>query len=110
MAMMLEVLRMYPILTCAFVLFPLLGGFVGAYVGFDNLSERVTRKQQQEQADARQLALRQQIEGLAVPVETVRRYEETLRAQGQSFDVVRRVLSQYDQLKTALALRERHTG
>lgn len=40
----------------------------------------------------------------------MRRYEQTIQAHGQSFDVLRRVLSQYDQLQNAVSLHQKSVG
>jgi hypothetical protein len=60
--------------------------------------------------DSRQEAIKTQIESLSIPVESLRRFEQTLQANGQSFDVLRRVLSQYGQLQRAMAMRKEFTG
>jgi hypothetical protein len=110
MAGFFEVLRSFPLLSVALVLTPLVGGIVGAYLGFDNLSSRLASEKQQQRTEARQEAIKTQIDGLSVPIETLRRYEHALQDQGQSFDVLRRVLLQYEQLQKAVNLHEQSIG
>jgi hypothetical protein len=105
-----DVLRAYPLLFVALVLVPLLGGFVGAYLGFDNLSVRLANERQQQRIENRQETIKKQLDGLSVPIETVRRYEETLQAQGQGLEVLRRILSQYDQLRRGVEVHEQFIG
>src|SRR5712691_6946823 len=101
-----EVVRNYPLLWIALVFTPLAGGIVGAYLGFENLSTRLAREQQQQRIESRQEAIKNQIDGLSIPIESLRHYERALQAQGQNFDVLRLILAQYDQLHRALAMRE----
>jgi hypothetical protein len=114
MAPVFEVLRTYPLLSVVLILVPLVGGIasgiVGAYLGFDNLTDRLQREQQQQRFEARQEALKNQLDTLAIPVETLRRYEAELRADGQSFDILRRLLAQFDQLRTAIAIHGKYTA
>ena len=106
----MEVLRSYPLLSVALVLTPLVGGFVGAYLGFDNLSRRLSNEKQQQRIESRQETIKTQIEGLSIPIEALRRYEEVLKNQGQRFDVLRLLLSQYEQLQRAVTMREQFIG
>src|SRR5450830_383009 len=106
----MEVLRSYPLLSVALVLTPLVGGFVGAYLGFDNLSRRLSNEKQQQRIESRQETIKTQIEGLSIPIEALRRYEEVLKDQGQRFDVLRLLLSQYEQLQRAVTMREQFIG
>jgi hypothetical protein len=110
MAGFIEVLRNYPLLSVGFILTPLLGGIVGAYLGFDNLSTRLANERQQQRIENRQETIKEQLNGLAVPIETVRRYEQALQAQGQGLEILRRILSQYDQLRQAVAIHEQFIG
>ncbi len=105
-----EVVRNYPLLWIALVFTPLAGGIVGAYLGFENLSTRLAREQQQQRIESRQEAIKNQIDGLSIPIESLRHYERALQAQGQNFDVLRLILAQYDQLHRALAMREQFLG
>lgn len=109
-----EVLRTYPLPFVAIVLVPLFGGVVagvvGAYVGFDNLSARLANERQQQRIEGRQEEIKQQLNGLTVPIEALRRYEQMLQSQGQGFDVLRRILSQYDELRHGIEVHERFRG
>ena len=51
-----------------------------------------------------------ELKTISVPIETLRRYEQQAQASDQSFDVLRRMLSQYDQLRSAVAMREKFIG
>ena len=51
-----------------------------------------------------------ELKTISVPIETLRRYEQQAQARDQSFDVLRRMLSQYDQLRSAVAMREKFIG
>jgi hypothetical protein len=111
MASVSEVLRHYPLMAMLLILVPLVGGVlsgaIGAYLGYDNLNSRLQREQQQHRIEARLDAIRDQSNNLAIPIESLRRYEAELQAQGQNFDVLRRVVAQFDQLRSAITQHER---
>ncbi len=107
---LVELLRVYPLLCIALIVVPLFGGFVGAYLGYDNLTTRLANERQQQRIENRQEAIKQQLDVLQVPVETIRHYEQSLQAQGRGLDVLHRILSQYDQLQRGIAVREQFTG
>ena len=107
---MIEILSRYPIQFLFVVLGPFLGGFVGAYMGYDNLRARLQGAQQHERMEDKLDKIRVETGQLSVPIETIRHYETTLQSQGQEFDVLRRLLSQYEQLKSAVGAREQFIG
>jgi hypothetical protein len=107
MASFAEVIRIYPLLALLVIAVPLIGGaasgLVGAYLGYDNLLDRLAKDKQNAE-------LKKQLGELAVPVEALRRYENALAAQGQNFDILRRIIQQFDQLSGATSALEQFTG
>jgi hypothetical protein len=110
MAGFFEVLRHYPFLSVALVVMPLAGGFVGAYLGFDNLSGRFANERRQQRDELREQEIKKQLDSLAIPVEALRRYEQLVEAQGTGFDLLRVIIAQYEQLQRAVTVREQFIG
>jgi hypothetical protein len=107
MSSFLEIVRQYPLLSLCFILGPFIGGAVGAYMGFDNLNSRLARERQQRRIELRQNEIKQDVGKLSIPIEALRRYERQLSAQGENIDVLKLVISQYDQLQSAITNFER---
>ena len=96
---MQEILRIFgqfPILFPLMVIIPLFGGMVGAYLGFDNLRERV-------ETSAHQARVESELDQIKVPVEVLRRYETALQNNQQNTEVIQRILRQYDQLRLGIS-------
>jgi hypothetical protein len=100
---LIEVFRTFPLLSIFWIVVPLAGGFVGSYLGFDNLNERLETNRHRQHVE---IALDQ----IKTPVETIRRYEAQLSATQQNADVLRLIIHQYDQLRSAIAIQSRLTG
>jgi hypothetical protein len=89
---------------------PIVGGLMGAYFGYDNLSKRLNDERQQDRIEDRQKAVQEGLDNLAIPVETLRRYEKIMASQKQKSDVLDRLLTQSDQLQTAIKNQSKFTG
>jgi hypothetical protein len=99
----LEILRAFPLLSIFLIVVPLAGGFVGSYLGYDNLAERL-------ETNRHRAFVESSLDELKTPVETIRRYEAQLSAGQQNTDVLRSIIRQYDQLRSAIALQSKFTG
>jgi hypothetical protein len=114
MPTLVEVIRSFPLLAILLIAVPLVGGvasgFVGAYLGYDNLTARLARERQQQRIESKAEEISQALKNISIPVETLRRYEQQAQANDQNLDVLKRILSQYDQLKNAVAINEKFIG
>jgi len=100
---LIDILRVFPLVFILVIVVPLLGGVVGAYLGYDSLVERLEAKNHREHVE-------QELDELKLPVETIRRYETQLSADQQNTGVGRAILRQYDQLRNAIDAQSRFTG
>lgn len=100
---LIEIVRVFPLVSILVIVIPLLGGGVGAYLGYDSLVERLEARNHREHVE-------KELDALKLPVETIRRYETQLSADQQNTGVVRAILRQYDQLRNAVALQSQFTG
>jgi hypothetical protein len=110
MTSLTEIVRNYPILSVLLIVGPLMGGIIGTYLGYDNLSARLQNERQQDRIEGKAERIRGDLEKLSVPIETLRRYESSLGAAGQNGEVLKRLIAQYDQLKRAITVREQFNG
>jgi hypothetical protein len=110
MQMIIDVVRHYPILAGVIIISPLVGGFFGAYMGYDHLKNRLLRERMQQQVELRLEAVGRSLGELAVPIETIRRFETQAVAQGQALDILQRALTQHDRARQAVAERARFDG
>jgi uncharacterized membrane-anchored protein YhcB (DUF1043 family) len=98
-----EVLRTFPFLSFLFMAVPFGGGCVGAILGFDSLKERLETNRHRAQIE-------HQLDQIKMPIDTLRRYENQLTLDQQNADVLRSIIRQYDQLRSAIETRSRFTG
>ena len=98
-----EIFRAYPLLFVLLVFLPLGGGAVGAYLGYDNLRERLATERHRERVET-------SLDQLKTPVEALRRYEAQLSADAQTDEALRLVISQYDQLRGTINNQSRLSG
>ncbi len=68
MQKLIEIFRIYPLLSLALMIGPFVGGVIGAYLGFDNLKGRLETNQHNERVE-------KSLDQIKIPMETVRRYE-----------------------------------
>ena len=109
-----DIVRAFPLLAILLIAVPLVGGvvsgLVGAYLGYDNLTGRLAQERQQQRIESKADEISRELKTISIPIETLRRYEQQAQSNDQSFDVLRRLLSQYDQLQSAVTLREKFIG
>lgn len=99
----IDVFRNFPLLSVALVVAPLMGGFIGAYLGFDNLTGRLETNRHRERVETG-------LDQIKIPVETIRRYETLLSEQNQNTSGLRLIIRQYDQLRQAIEVQSRFSG
>lgn len=100
---LMELFRTFPLLSLFLMGAPLAGGFVGAFLGFDNLKERLETNRNRARVETA-------LDEIKLPVETIRHYEAQFSAAQQNTDVLRSIIRQYDQLRSAIAIQSRFTG
>ena len=110
MAIYWEAMEAYPWLAVALILVPLIGGFIGAGIGADNLRSRLEADRQKIEDAKRYDERTAQIAKLQVPVDTLRRYEATLEQNGQNFELLRHIIAQYDRLQSGIRVHEGFVG
>jgi len=110
MQMIIDVVRHYPILAGVIIISPLVGGFFGAYMGYDHLKNRLIKERTQQQIESRTEMISRSLGELAIPIEMIRRYEKQSVAQGHALEILQRALAQHDQARKAVAERERFDG
>ncbi len=71
---MIEVIRAYPLLFVLLVVGPFVGGMVGTYLGYDNLSARLQNERQSDRIERRADGISNEISSLKPPLDTLRRY------------------------------------
>jgi hypothetical protein len=102
-----EIFRAFPFPSVFLILVPLVGGLasglVGAYLGYDNLQERLESGRRNEHIETA-------LDQLKLPVDTIRRYEAELSAAKQNTDLLKMIIRQYDQLRNSIAVQSRFTG
>jgi hypothetical protein len=99
----IDLFRTFPLLSLFLIVVPFAGGVVGSYLGFDNLNERLETNRHRSQVETA-------LDQIRTPVETIRRYEAQLSAVQQNTDVLRSIIRQYDQLRSAISIQSRFTG
>jgi hypothetical protein len=65
---LMELFRTFPLLSLFLMGAPLAGGFVGAFLGFDNLKERLETNRNRARVETA-------LDEIKLPVETIRHYE-----------------------------------
>ena len=65
---LIEIFRIFPLLSIFLIVVPLAGGVVGSYLGYDNLAERLEANRHRDHVETA-------LDELKTPVETIRRYE-----------------------------------
>jgi hypothetical protein len=100
---LIELFRTFPWLSVSLIVLPFAGGIVGAYLGFDNLNERLETTRHRAHVET-------MLDEIKVPVETIRRYEAQSSADQQKTNVLRSIIRQYDQLRSAIAIQSRFAG
>jgi hypothetical protein len=103
----IEVFRTFPLLAVLLIVVPFAGGIisglVGSYLGLDNLSARLETKRNRDQVVTA-------LDQIKIPVETIRRYESQLSEAQQNTSVLRLIIMQYDQLRSAITNQSRFSG
>lgn len=99
--MNMEIIRAYPLLFIIIVVLPVLGGIVTAYIGFDNLSERVKTDRHQAIVESSLTGIQRHLSEIEKKEAVIKRYEHSLQQSNIRDATIEAVLSQYDRQRLA---------
>ncbi|MGO9427555.1 hypothetical protein [Rhodoblastus sp.] len=103
MQKLIEIFRIYPLLSLALMIGPFVGGVIGAYLGFDNLKGRLETNQHNERVE-------KSLDQIKIPMETVRRYETLASKYEHNTSLLQLIIRQYDQLRRGIATQSWFSG
>ncbi len=94
-------MQAYPLILAFTVLVPLGGGVVGAILGWDALRQRVDDDESRQKAQRALEEIQSRVGSFGDQIDTIRRYEGSLREHAQRDTVIEEVLAQYTRLNRA---------
>lgn len=98
----MELIKLYPLIFAFTVILPALGGFVGAYLGWDSLKSRHEDALHQEKVSESLQNVESRLEPITSQIATIKRYETALSEYNQKDEVLTAVLAQYLKMKSSL--------
>lgn len=106
----MEIIKSYPLIFAFTVILPALGGFVGAYIGWDSLKSRQQDELHQKKVVESLQNVESKIEPITTQIDTIQRYEKALSKYNQKDEVLSAVLAQYLNMKSSLEIFNKFRG
>ena len=98
----MELIKAYPIIFAFTVVLPVLGGLVGAYMGWDSLKNRHEDQVHKQHVESELTSINKHISPISDQITIIQRYERSLAESNHKDLVVTAVLGQYKKMKSAL--------